>query len=83
MKTVDFSETIAACDLKVGRCRQLIKIMKICEAKPKKCLFGIAYPWFHLVGRSVGQHFLFFKYLLFAHDRNGKKKNLRFGKKTF
>ena len=24
MKTVDFSETIAACDLKVGRCRQLI-----------------------------------------------------------
>ena len=25
------SETIAACDLKVGRCRQLIKIMKVCE----------------------------------------------------
>ena len=25
MKTVDFSETIAACDLKVGRCRQLIE----------------------------------------------------------
>ena len=24
MKTVDFSETIAACDLKVSRCRQLI-----------------------------------------------------------
>ena len=23
VKTVDFSETIAACDLKVGRCRQL------------------------------------------------------------
>ena len=23
MKTVDFSETIEACDLKVGRCRQL------------------------------------------------------------
>ena len=31
MKTVDFSETIAACDLKVGRCRQLIKVMKVCE----------------------------------------------------
>ena len=30
-ETVDFSETIAACDLKVGRCRQLIKIMKVCE----------------------------------------------------
>ena len=26
-----FSETIAACDLKVGRCRQLIEIMKVCE----------------------------------------------------
>ena len=31
MKTVDFSETIAACDLKVGRSRKLIKIMKVCE----------------------------------------------------
>ena len=31
MKTVDFSETIEACDLKVGRCRQLIKLMKVCE----------------------------------------------------
>ena len=29
MKTVDFSETIAASDLKVGRCRQLIEIMKV------------------------------------------------------
>ena len=26
-----FSETIAACDLKVGRCRQLIELMKVCE----------------------------------------------------
>ena len=26
-----FSDTIAACDLKVGRCRQLIEIMKVCE----------------------------------------------------
>ena len=25
VKTMDFSETIAACDLKVGRCRQLIE----------------------------------------------------------
>ena len=31
MKTVEFSESIAACDLKVGRCRQLIEIMKVCE----------------------------------------------------
>ena len=25
-----FSETIAASDLKVGRCRQLIEFMKVC-----------------------------------------------------
>ena len=31
VKTVDFSETIAACDLKVGRCRQLFEIMKLCK----------------------------------------------------
>ena len=31
VKAVDFSETIAACDLKVGRCGQLIEIMKVCE----------------------------------------------------
>ena len=26
-----FSESIAASDLKVGRCRQLIEVMKVCE----------------------------------------------------
>ena len=31
MKTVDFSETIAASDLKVGRSRHLIEYMKICH----------------------------------------------------
>ena len=31
VKAVEFSETIAACDLKVGRCRQLNKIMNVCE----------------------------------------------------
>ena len=31
MKTVDFSETIEAYDLKVGRYRPLIEIMKVCE----------------------------------------------------
>ena len=40
VKTVDFSETIAACDLKVGRCRQLIEIMKVCESV---ILFGNFY----------------------------------------
>ena len=29
MKTVDFSETIEACDLKVGRYRQLIDFMTL------------------------------------------------------
>ena len=33
MKTVDFSETIAASDLKVDRSRQLIELMKICDLK--------------------------------------------------
>ena len=31
VKKVDFSETIAACDLKVGNCRQLIEFMKVYE----------------------------------------------------
>ena len=31
MKTVDFSETILASDLKVGRCRQLIEFIKVFE----------------------------------------------------
>ena len=31
VKTVDVSETVVACDLKVGSCRQLIEVMKVCE----------------------------------------------------
>ena len=31
MYTVDFSESIAACDLKVGRCRQIIEFMMVYE----------------------------------------------------
>ena len=31
MKTVDFLETIAASDMKVGRSRHLIEYMKVCE----------------------------------------------------
>ena len=30
---MDFSETIAASDLKVGRCRQLIELMKVLNVK--------------------------------------------------
>ena len=31
MKIVDFSETVAASDLKVSRSRHLIESMKVCE----------------------------------------------------
>ena len=31
MKTVNVSETVAACDLIVGTCGQLIELMKGCE----------------------------------------------------
>ena len=31
VKTVDISKTIAASDLKVGKFRQLIEFMKVCE----------------------------------------------------
>ena len=31
IETVDFSDTIAASYLEVGRCRKLIEIMKVCE----------------------------------------------------
>ena len=30
---MDFSETIEACDLKSGRCRQLIELMKVMEGQ--------------------------------------------------
>ena len=31
VKAVDFSDTIAACELKVGRCKQLFEFMKVNE----------------------------------------------------
>ena len=31
MISLDFAETIEPCDLKVGRYRQLIDLMKVCE----------------------------------------------------
>ena len=30
-ENVDFVETFAVCDLKSGRCRQIIELMKVCE----------------------------------------------------
>ena len=41
MKIVDFSETIEACDLKVGRYRQLIEIMKVCEGMSRSFHYHI------------------------------------------
>ena len=41
MKTVDFSETIEACDLKVGRYRQLIDFMKVCEYVRSRSLLDL------------------------------------------
>ena len=41
MKTVDFSETIAASDLKVGRSRHLIKYMKVCEYLRSRSLLDL------------------------------------------
>ena len=44
VKTVDFSETIAACDLTVGRCRQLIEIMKVVSIEGQGHFFTIYFP---------------------------------------
>ena len=41
-----FSETIAASDLKVGRCRQLIEFMKYASIEGQGRLFTIYFPGF-------------------------------------
>ena len=41
MKTVDFSETIEACDLKAGRYKQLIDFMNVCEYGRSKSLLDL------------------------------------------
>ena len=46
MKTVDFSETLAACDLKVGRCRQLIAIIRYMSIEGQGHFFTIYFPGF-------------------------------------
>ena len=51
MKTVDFSETIAASDLKVGRYRQLKEIMKVCEGH----FFTIYFSRFCMFCALLGQ----------------------------
>ena len=41
-----FSETIAACDLKVARCRQLIEFMKLCEYRRSRPFLFHIFPDF-------------------------------------
>ena len=45
MKTVDFSEAIAASDLKVGRCRQLIESSGLAYLSQRLIGELIVYPW--------------------------------------
>ena len=49
MKTVDFSEIIAACDLKVCRCRQLIEIMQVCKYLSQGHFFTIYFPGLYVL----------------------------------
>ena len=42
MKTVDFSETIAASDLKASRSRHIIEYMKIASIEGQGCFLTLA-----------------------------------------
>ena len=55
MKTLDFSETIAACDLKAGRCRQLIEFMKLCEYRRSRSFLYHIFSRFLLFCALQGQ----------------------------
>ena len=45
---MDFSETIAACDLKVGRCRQLIEFMKVLSIEGQGHFLTLAQGHLHM-----------------------------------
>ena len=53
VKTVDFSEPIAACDLKVGRCRQLVEFMKVCEYSRSRSFESVHGKRYKLVNNLV------------------------------
>ena len=44
VRTVDFSDTIAACDQQNGRCRQLVEFIKVCESS-RSMSFLDSGPW--------------------------------------
>ena len=46
VKAVDFSETIAASDLKVGRCRQIIEFCRYVSIEGQGHFFTIYFPGF-------------------------------------
>ena len=48
MKTVDFSETIAACDLKVGRCRHQLRLLRYVSIEGQGHFFTIFQVWYVL-----------------------------------
>ena len=48
MKTLDFSETIAAIDLKVSRSRHLIEYMKICDIEGQGYFLTLAQGRVHI-----------------------------------
>ena len=48
LKTIDFSETIAACDLKVGRYRQLIEKINVCEYTRSRSFLGLGPKLFYI-----------------------------------
>ena len=55
MKTVNFSETIAASDLKDGRCSQLIEFKNYVSIEGQCHFFTIYYPGFVCFGTLLGQ----------------------------
>ena len=89
MKTVDFSETIAASDLKVGRCRQLIEFMKLCGYRRSRSFlyhkfFQILFVLFFTrpryqvsVYRTIGPlvYFLFYRFFSQQVSVRGRIKN--------
>ena len=52
MKTVDFSETIVVCDLKIGRCRQLIELMKVCKYYMPRSFFTMTQGHLHMKSKT-------------------------------
>ena len=53
---MEFLETIAACDLKVGRCRQLVDLMNKCQYSSvifDACCQSVEYRGNYLVNKNV------------------------------